>query len=248
MYLPSIKMALHYSWLAIESDSILSRRFPSPPTIYFSNHGNLKTILTHTTLCNHHSQSELPTAPFNALKFNSIHNYNSLCNQSHYLVCPNLTPHSCITSQSNKFIFPIDISITCFTLYIIYSLSCKLCGKQYIDHTKNTRYYFAQHLLALKYGNSAILYTHFCKFHHTNSFQVEIFLSKLSDSDIGPALQVAVWKEKINTYFPSRLNNKNFLHDSTLIYFNLALITFPYQFSCSCFNSYVYVPIHVSMF
>ena len=68
------------------------------------------------------------------------------CSNWRCTVCPHMLLAPYITSFSYNRTFPVDSTLHCMSKGIIYVLSCKLCGKQYVRETGCAmRHRFAQH-------------------------------------------------------------------------------------------------------
>lgn len=197
---PALHSIFTQHWLAMSSDPIIDKYFPSPPCLTYSNHRNFKSLFSRTQF---HTQvsSTLPPSEFNLFFFKQLPLGSSLCDNKYCNICIRLSKHHFIIT-----IFPINLHLTCSASNIIYVLSCQLCSKQYVDFSSlNLRQSFATHLRNFSTGSSLPLYSHFKRSHQIDSFKVNITLvTRVHPSTAKD--QALAWIYKLQTQFPFGLN------------------------------------------
>ena len=145
-----------------------------------------------------------------------------MCNGPNCLTCPTIKNAegkitSTVTGRTYDIINHTNESITCKSNNIIYLMTCKLCGIQYVGETnqlfskRNT-----QHRSSSKHGKPSLIYQHFHLY--DNGTRTRILFD---DFDIQPieALEQnstaserlnreAWWMKELRTLYPYGLNDK----------------------------------------
>ena len=202
-----VKQVLRRHWLAIDSDPTLYRIFPNCPTVALKGQNNLKSALTSSSI-NYTTPtlqlSALESTLFTYQRFPSLSRQNHKCLNQSCQACLLLTLGSHIRSFHNHKLFPIDSLLTCTTEHIIYMyvLTCRLCGKQYIDSTtKCLRREIPKLKLATKTAVHPFI-RHLNQVHHVFFLQLSTcILCKGSTAELKE-----LWISKLPTAVPYGLN------------------------------------------
>ncbi len=141
------------------------------------------------------------------------------CNKIHCKVCPYVSDERLVCSTTTGQFFAFLHESNCESKNVIYLLSCKKCGIQYVGETMQTvRERFNQHRNSvLKKKYSTLLVSHFNQAgHSTNDMAIRI-LEKLSDDDARlPKAKLKAklieaedfWIRLLVSAFPFGLNDK----------------------------------------
>ena len=143
-----------------------------------------------------------PTTNTHGLRKNDISCGNTRC-----LACPRLTSNDYIISRSTGAVFGLARGLNCLSQGIVYALTCKLCGKQYVGQTGRTlRQRFAQHRYRLT-TTQLSLYSHFLRYHHIKQLEVEIAILESVPNPVDRLAREAWWIANLSTTIPRGLNN-----------------------------------------
>ena len=135
------------------------------------------------------------------------------CNSPRCLTCNNVKECDTFTSHVTKETFKINHRFDCNSKCLIYLLSCKVCGKQYVGSTTD-RFRFRWN----NYKNcqrkaergedhmQKYLHDHFLSEDHDGLVNnvVIIFIDKTDPSD--PERREEFWRTKLRTFAPHGLN------------------------------------------
>lgn len=223
----SVGHILKERWCEATADPFLSVAVPTAPFLAFRNHPTLGRILSHkrrvfSDCPPHPSLHPSRGAQFTFQRFNRprraqdrhklkapvlLKRIDHTCGNRRCTVCPRLSLAPYITSHSNGRTVPVNNSLHCRSEGVIYALSCKRCGKQYVGQTAGTmRHRFAQHRCSLK-STTMSLYSHFIRYHMTDCLDVSItFLEHVPDRDTRLQRE-KVWIGELGTTIPRGLNN-----------------------------------------
>ena len=107
----------------LHTSSKLKEAIPDPPIIAFRRPKNIKDLLVRAKL-------NPPSPPTNAI--------NTRCNNNHCKCCHEMVTCSKFKSKTTGRQYNIGAEITCKTRNLVYLISCKRCGLQYIGETEKT--------------------------------------------------------------------------------------------------------------
>lgn len=216
-------------WRRVHREPFLARALPTAPFTAFRNHRSLGALLSHKRR-KFHSTPTHPTlqadrsTPFRPQRFNRprrkrdlakahqaaaiLRSVDRTCDNRRCQVCPRLRHPKFVASTVHQTTHPVDQSITCTTLGIVYCLICRRCGKQYVgETTKCMRARLARHKTGLRTAPMS-LYSHFIRYHHVDTLDVDIVLLA-KEQDHGKRLTLErQWIEWLGTTIPRGLNNR----------------------------------------
>ena len=205
---PSLNVALRKHWLAVESSPTLSGRFASPPLLSNTGHPNLLRRLTRALINDPSVQSTLLSSVHPVPRFSYPRLQDTKCGRSACTVCASLMGHSFIRSHATHALFPVDPSLSCRTVGVVYCLHCVPCGKQYVGQTGCTMRVRLAHHRDHFFTQPRILYRHLQRVHHITSFDMDITLIA-QVPDLRARLDCeSGWIRRLRTAFPRGLNNR----------------------------------------
>ena len=111
----------------------LAKEFSEPPIVSFRRPRNIKDLVVRTRLDN-----PLPNAGF------------STCSNARCLLCKHTQNSETFKSSTTGKSYKILGQFSCNTNNCIYLITCKLCGKQYVGETTNTRLRINNHRSTIK--------------------------------------------------------------------------------------------------
>ena len=130
------------------------------------------------------------------------------CGNRRCLVCPSLFHPSFVASRTYQTTHPVESNLHCRSLGVVYLLSCRRCGKQYVGQmAKIMRERLARHRVSLKTAPMS-LYSHFLKYHHTDVLDVAIVLLSQESITEQRLRKEREWIECLGTTIPNGLNNR----------------------------------------
>ena len=234
-FVPDINYVIRKHWSEIHNDPCLPFYLPTPPFLAYTNHKTIGKSLSHKRRIFHSTPPPLNKHNFELQKFNrprplrvlqqlrnaNIHhtvpsadsnNKNNIrrtdhtCTNSKCQVCPILTHTPRILSKHTRVSLPVSFGLTCMSRYVIYALTCQICGKQYVGQTSNTlRHRLAQHKYNL-HRTPMSLYSHFTRYHHTGLLVHITFLEQVKDQ-VTRLERETWWIHNLSTIIPHGLNN-----------------------------------------
>lgn len=169
-----------------EEDHHLGKVFKSGVQVGYKRNKNLREILCHSRL--YPQESKRPVRCLNGFK-----TCTKNCESCKY---------SQSTSEFKSFStgekFKIQQKITCSDTNVIYLISCKLCGHQYIGKTSGQfKIRMNAHRSSIKAGSSGVA-MHFCskghKLHHFNAIAIE----KVFGDIFTLGVRERFWMNKLN--------------------------------------------------
>jgi hypothetical protein len=124
---PDILGIVNKEWDLLQSSPKLSKLFEQKPMLAHKRSPNMRDLLVKAT-------TEYPPEPIeNEDKFDCN---ISKCTRRFCPICPKATAQGHIKSHFTKQTYRTVTKVTCETANVIYCLSCKQCGKQYVGETK----------------------------------------------------------------------------------------------------------------
>ena len=105
--------------------SRLRKAIPYPPIVAFRRPKNIKDLLVRAKL-------NPPAPPANAI--------NTKCNNKRCKFCHEMVTCNKFKSKATGRQYNIRAEITCKTRNLVYLISCKRCGLQYVGETENAFY------------------------------------------------------------------------------------------------------------
>ena len=224
----SLGTLLRRAWDRVYRDPFLSQALPTPPFPAFKNHPSLGAMLSHKRK-QFDSKPEQPSLrpergiDFVHQRFNrprriqdlkksklpkSLRSVDRCCGNTRCLVCPLLSHPNYVASRSKQTTHPVGNNLRCTTPGIVYLLTCRRCGKQYVGQTAKTmRERLARHKASFRVAQMS-LYAHFTQYHHCGSLDVSIvLLCQESDAELRLRRETE-WIERLGTVIPKGLNNR----------------------------------------
>ena len=234
----NINDTIRERWKGIYDDPCLPYYLPTPPFLAYSNHKTIGKIVSHKRRT-FDGKPPHPLAPkrFTLQKFNrprprhtlkrlvsttarpaadtrGLRTHDNSCGNTRCLACPRLTSKDHIISRSTGVVFGLARGLNCLSQGIIYALTCKLCGKQYVGQTGRTlRQRFAQHRYRLTTAQLS-LYSHFLRYHHITNLDVEIAVLERVSDPVDRLARENWWIANLSTTIPSGLNNPTITNPS----------------------------------
>ena len=214
-------------WKEAHCDPFLERDLPTPPFLACKNHPNIGQLLSHKRRTFGSCPQHISLAPENAVpfvlqRFNrprrkqdlarnlppvTIHSQDHSCGNPRCLVCPLLRRPTFLASTWNHTTHPVESGLHCLTRGVVYVLTCRRCGKQYVGETGQTmRQRFARHRLRFKNAPMS-LYSHFIRYHHVDVLDVDVVLVSCRLERSERLLQEQRWIHQLDTIVPKGLNN-----------------------------------------
>ena len=209
------------------ADPFVSMAVPTAPFLAFKNHPTLGRTLSHKRKLfgdcpPHPSLHPSRGVQFSFQRFNrprraqdmrhlrvpaSLRRVDRTCGNRRCTVCPQRTLAPYITAHSKGVTIPVNNGLHCLSEGIVYALSCRRCGKQYVGQTaRSMRHRFAQHRSALKTVTMS-LYSHFTRYHRTACLDVSVtFLEQVPEADTRRERE-RFWIGLLDTTIPRGLNN-----------------------------------------
>ena len=136
------------------------------------------------------------------------------CNNRRCTHCPRLNKTGTITSFTNKRTFSTKKKVTCCTYNLVYCMTCKLCGIQYVGETMNSiRDRFNAHNSTIRCRRDETVPRHFAM--HGNTIKPDYSIHILEIIALPNSCAKAkelrlrkeqMWITKLNTLVPSGLN------------------------------------------
>lgn len=218
---------LRQAWDRVYRDPFLSQALPTPPFPAFKNHPTLGALFSHKRK-RFDSVPEQPTLhrergiPFAHLRFNRPRRKQDLnklqmpkmlrsadrsCSNKKCLACPLLLHPNYVASKTRDTTHPVTHNLRCTTMGVVYLLTCRRCGKQYVGQTaKSIRERLARHRASFRVAPMS-LYSHFIRYHHCDTLDVSIvLLCQESDSELRLRKEQQ-WIKQLGTVIPAGLNN-----------------------------------------
>ena len=106
----------------LHTSSRLKKAIPDPPIVAFRRPKNIRDLLVRAKL-------NPPAPPTNAM--------NTKCNKSRCKCCHEMVTCTKFKSKTTGRQYNIRAEITCKTRNLVYLISCKRCGLQYVGETEN---------------------------------------------------------------------------------------------------------------
>lgn len=196
--LPPIRKIAHANHHILHTADRLQRAVPEPPIVAFRRPPNLRDILVRAAV-----------PPTNDTVITPTEHGTFKCN-SRCITCQHHVNESrSFTSHSTDSTFQTKGHITCNTSNVIYLISCRRCGIQYVGETKNT-------LKQRLYGHRSTIKTrkldtpvgeHFNLPNHSIfDLSVQAIESLRNRSEIVRRSREKVWIKRLHTIQPHGLN------------------------------------------
>ena len=168
----------------MQRDPFLSNALPTPPFAAFRNHLSIGGMLSHKRkIFNSHpiqpSMDPNKSVEFVHQRYNRprrkqvldklniskvLRSTDHSCGNRRCLVCPLLRHPNFVPSTVKETTHPVDTSLHCRSMGVIYLFTCCRCNKQYVGQTeKNMRQRLAKHKMSLKTAPMT-LYSHFLRY------------------------------------------------------------------------------------
>ena len=172
------------------------RDLPTPPFLACRNHPTIGQLLSHKrrkfgSCPQHEALQPEKGVCFVAPRYNRPRRRQDLaknlstitlrprdlsCSNPRCLVCPLLRRPTFLASTSNQTTHPVEKGLHCLSRGVVYVMTCRHCGKQYVGETGQTvRQRFARHRLKMPTAPMT-LYSHFLRFHHVDRLEVDLVL------------------------------------------------------------------------
>ena len=219
---------LRRAWERVYREPFLTRALPTPPFAAFKNHPCVGSVLSHKRL-KFGSDPQHPTLqPANGIQFSHqkfnrprrrqdlakahppqfLRPVDQTCGNRRCLVCPVLLHPTFVVSQTYQTTHLVQARLHCQSVGVIYLLICRRCGKQYVGQTaRSMRERFARHRASFRTAPMS-LYSHFLRFHHSDSLDISIVLLA-QETDMGTRLtREREWIMCLGTVIPQGLNNR----------------------------------------
>ena len=98
----------------------------------------VKSVFIHLPFVSFHSVRNLRSHLVRSKLYSQERTVGSCkCNNPRYLTCKNVQECDTFTSHVTKESFKINHRFNCNSKFLVYLLSCKVCGKQYVGSTTN---------------------------------------------------------------------------------------------------------------
>ena len=138
------------------------------------------------------------------------------CGHSRCDTCKNIVETAEFTSNATNATYKINFGLDCNSMAVIYLLSCKICGLQYVGEcTTKWRTRWANYVQHSKYARSGKthsqpeLHKHFLQEDHNGlTSDVEVTLIDKTDS-VFPKLRERFWINKLDTLNRGLNDNKD---------------------------------------
>lgn len=136
------------------------------------------------------------------------------CNRRQCKVCNYIVVDCKFQSFHNKRIFKIKHSLYCRTTNVIYLVSCRLCGMQYVGQTgRALANRVNDHLSNIRTGRPTPISLHFnLQDHSINDFQVSAIEQIPEISLKHRLIKETTWQNLLQTAYPLGINNLNPLY------------------------------------
>ena len=214
-------------WDEAHWDPFLEKELPTPPFLACRNHPTIGQLLSHKrrSFDSHPIQPSLQpdnAVPFVSQRFNRPRRRQDLakslppnllrlkdhsCGNQRCLACPLIKRPRFLASTRNHTTHPVATGLHCLTQGVVYVLTCRRCGKQYVGETGQTmRQRFARH--RQKFASAPMsLYSHFRLYHRIDHLDVDIVLVSCCQDPDQRLSEERRWIQQLGTIVPRGLNN-----------------------------------------